>query len=91
MKQKLASLRALALSNRRYVAALGVSLVAAPAFADAAGTGATDANSVLSNVLPTLVGSLLTAMGTTITQVGPIIALACGIAFAVRMVRKQAK
>lgn len=88
MKQKLLALRTL--SNRRFAAAAVVGLFAAPAFADA-GTGGTDVGTVLSNVLPTIINSVITGMSTTISQVAPVIALALGIGYAIKMVRKQAK
>lgn len=86
MKQKLAALRAI--GQRRYVVAVAATLAAPAAFAE--GT-TVDVGTVLSGVLPTIINSVITGMSTTISQVAPVIALALGIGYAVKMGRKQAK
>lgn len=85
MKQKLLALRNLA-SNRKTIAVVALSAASVPAFAEG-----TDVSASITTALGAIVPAIVTAMTTTISQVAPVIALALGIAYAVRMVRKQAK
>lgn len=87
MKQKLAALRTI--GQRRLVVAATATTLAAPA-AFAEGTNV-DVGTVLAGVLPNIINSLISGMSTTISAVAPIIALALGIAYAVKLVRNQVK
>lgn len=83
MKQKLLALRALAERQQAKIAAGSLMVLAsAAARADTVDVG---------TVLDTLIGGIMTGIGTTFAKVTPLMALVFGVAFAWRWVKKGSK